>query len=119
MVYVGMFQSAPLAVASTLSLDQEEEDSMHEKYFLSGNTQGSSGRRSVESTPQVHLNRVRSESGEKSPLKGLLPLRKESRGGRYLTSWRIWRVSPQPKERSRGPSKDNKISSTIVIFKAF
>ncbi|XP_054274187.1 rho GTPase-activating protein 39-like isoform X2 [Macrosteles quadrilineatus] len=45
--------TAPLSVSSTLSLDQEEEDSMHEKYFLSGNTQLSSGRRSVESTPQA------------------------------------------------------------------
>lgn len=52
-------QTAPLSVSSTLSLDQEEEDSMHEKYFLSGNTQLSSGRRSVESTPQVTISLLR------------------------------------------------------------
>ncbi|XP_046664584.1 rho GTPase-activating protein 39 isoform X2 [Homalodisca vitripennis] len=45
--------TTPLTVSSTLSLDQEEEDSMHEKYFLSSNAQLSSGRRSVESTPQA------------------------------------------------------------------
>lgn len=44
--------SPQIAVSSTLSLDQEEEDSMHEKYFLSGSAP-LSGRRSVESTPQA------------------------------------------------------------------
>ncbi|XP_075236295.1 myTH4 and RhoGAP_KIAA1688 domain-containing protein RhoGAP93B isoform X3 [Lycorma delicatula] len=107
-------QTPTLPVASTLSLDQEEEDSMHEKYFVPG-AHLTPGRRSIESTPQArrkhhhHHHRCPKLSPDYANLASSVPPPRHSRSSSSNSS------TLAPTGRRRDPPNPNTNSRDIGI----